>query len=57
MTDYIDKDKLAKSAVDYSYGKPNAHCSLCEHFIRSGFCHIVAGKIDPAWWCNRFKRD
>ena len=58
MTDYIDKvgNKLPKSEVDYSYGKPHAHCAMCEHFLRPHSCQIVAGTIDPEWWCNRFKR-
>lgn len=47
--------KLAKSAVDYSKGKPKAHCGLCKHYEGSGDCEIVAGVINPAMWCNRFE--
>lgn len=49
--------KLAHDAVDYSEGKPHAHCSLCEHFIPAGpHCQIVADPIAPHMWCERFER-
>lgn len=44
-----------KSEVDYSMGLPEAHCSLCEHY-RIDKCEIVAGKIEPDHWCEKFDK-
>lgn len=46
--------KLSKDAVDYSKGLPDAHCGICEYY-RAGQCLLVAGDIDPNYWCDRFK--
>ena len=46
--------KRAKESVDYSAGKPHAHCGLCKHFERPDACELVAGKIDPKMWCKLF---
>jgi len=47
--------KYTKSEVGYSYGKPHAHCGLCEHY-RAGSCEIVQGDIRPDYWCEKFKK-
>jgi hypothetical protein len=46
--------KRSKASVDYSAGKPHAHCGLCRHFEKPDACELVEGKIDPARWCNLF---
>ena len=49
--------KFKKSEVDYSKGKPHAHCGICEHFRpESRSCTLVEGDIDPAYWCEKFER-
>ena len=47
--------KYHKSEVDYSQGKPHAHCGLCVHY-RFHACEIVIGVILPEMWCNKFKK-
>jgi hypothetical protein len=47
--------KMSKSQADYSPGKPNAHCGICEHYENRS-CELVAGPIDPAMWCRLFLR-
>lgn len=49
-------NKLTKDQVDYSRGKPNAHCSICVHWLGAGMCEIVSGPIAPEMWCEKFKR-
>ena len=56
MTDYIDTDKYDKDEVDYSLGYKPAHCGICQHYLTSGHCRIVAGKIDPKYWCKKFQK-
>jgi hypothetical protein len=46
--------KRDKQSVDYSKGKPNAHCEICTHFEKPQSCELVEGKIDPAMWCKLF---
>jgi len=48
--------KLNKSSVDYSEGKPHAHCGLCRHFEPPHSCEIVEGTIEPHMWCERFEK-
>ncbi len=53
----VDSDKYDKDEVDYSLGYKPAHCGICEHYLTSGHCRIVAGKIDPKYWCKKFKKN
>jgi hypothetical protein len=46
--------KKYKDEVDYSKGKPNAHCSLCKHYYDHE-CDLVQGYIQPQMWCKLFK--
>lgn len=59
----------AKSEVDYSVGKPHAHCGKltngdafsCRHFLparttESGHCELVEGTIARNHWCKLFDR-
>ncbi len=48
-------EKLSKEAVDYSPGKGQSRCFLCEHFIPRQSCEIVEGRIREDYWCKRFK--
>lgn len=48
-------EKQTKADVDYSKGHPRAHCGICEHY-RNHTCSLVAGAIDPAYWCKLFRR-
>lgn len=48
--------KKDKSTVDYSRGKPDAHCALCQHFRSPDRCALVRGTISPSMWCRLFKR-
>jgi hypothetical protein len=50
-------DKLAKADVQYGPGKRTERCYVCEHFIPAHGCELVAGRIQPDAWCNRFKRE
>lgn len=55
LDDEAGDAKLAKSDVDYSPGKGETRCKNCEHFKGDGVCAIVAGGIDPDYWCEKFK--
>lgn len=46
--------KKAKADVDYSAGKPDAHCGLCKHFRAPNRCALVKGVIAPNMWCKLF---
>ncbi len=54
-------DLLSKASVHYQT-QPHAgqHCSDCAYFIPGasatalGQCRLVAGRIDPMGWCERF---
>lgn len=48
-------DKLAKSEVHYGEGHKGAFCSMCVHY-KAYKCSIVAGRIHPKGWCDRFER-
>jgi hypothetical protein len=58
VRDSIDKAvKKPKSEVNYS--KATNHkdkCGNCSHFIQSGRCTLVQGKIHPSYWCKLFER-
>jgi hypothetical protein len=56
VNDYIDKDKFTKESVNYSLGYKPAHCGICQHFLRPSACELVAGQIDPKYWCKKFKK-
>lgn len=46
-----------KDEVDYSPGHPRGdHCGVCSHYLGSRLCELVRGDIDPAYWCDRFRR-
>lgn len=53
-------EKRAKSEVNYSLG--GEHCHACVNFINEnektemGECKLVAGPINPHYWCELFKR-
>lgn len=49
-----DMAKMAKSEVDYSPGMRESRCRNCQHFLPPSACEIVAGRIDPDYWCRRF---
>ncbi len=48
--------KQDKRTVKYSLGKPDSHCSICSHFDVYGKCSLVAGNIDPMYWCTLFAK-
>jgi len=50
----VQKAKKSKSSVDYSKGKPNAHCGICVHY-EEGSCKLVSGEIEPDMWCELFE--
>jgi hypothetical protein len=47
--------KVAKASVDYSHGKPHAHCGICRHY-HDHACTIVVGYIEPQMWCELFAK-
>lgn len=47
--------KASKASVDYSPGMGETRCRNCEHFRRPAACAVVAGPIDPDYWCKRFE--
>jgi len=49
-------NKEAKSDVDYSKGKPQAHCGLCRYYHANGTCSLVEGEIKPQMWCELFTK-
>ena len=55
--------KVAKSTVDYSPGHQSSHCGddgklgrtgMCSHYQHPHGCEVVAGDINPDYWCRRF---
>jgi hypothetical protein len=48
--------KRNKDDVDYSQGKPNAHCGICEHYRPDYQCDLVKGIIRPECWCKLFDK-
>lgn len=46
--------KRAKDAVDYGLGHEGSRCGICVHYITGGSCRLVAGKINPSYWCKFF---
>jgi len=48
-------NKEAKADVDYSLGKPNAHCGMCRYY-HDHVCSLVAGRIEPQMWCELFTK-
>ena len=52
--------KQKPDEVDYSFGKPEAHCGLCTHFdqqmILAGTCQKVTGVVIYYDWCRLFTR-
>ena len=48
-------DKATKDSVRYTdHGTEKEHCSICRRYIRGGACMVVAGRVSPRGWCNRF---
>jgi hypothetical protein len=49
--------KYTKAQVKFeSPARGKDRCGACIHYIRGGSCDIVAGKIKPGDWCNKFRR-
>lgn len=55
-------DKVTKASVNYSRGMGNTRCRNCVHFEKPNACELVSsdgpptpGRIDPEYWCERFK--
>ncbi len=46
--------KRQKAEVDYSIGKLNAHCGICEYYSDHE-CSKVIGVIKPEMWCELFE--
>jgi hypothetical protein len=49
--------KFTHEEVDYSKGKPHAHCGLCEHYHGVDDCVLVVAPIRPAMWCRKFEHN
>lgn len=49
--------KKTKEEVDYSKGMPQSHCGICRHFREPSSCTLVAGKINPEYWCKLFEKN
>jgi hypothetical protein len=49
------KRKASKQSVHYSQGMKTRHCGICQHFQPPHSCEVVEGKIDPEYWCEKFK--
>jgi len=55
-----DDNLLSPESVDYSPGIGEKVCGNCVHYIvekdgaPTSLCEIVAGDIDPEYWCKRF---
>lgn len=47
--------KKDKDEVNYSKGKPNAHCGMCKYYYDHK-CELVAGRIMPTMWCELFEK-
>lgn len=49
--------KVSKESVRYSdRGSDKEHCAICAHYQGNNTCEVVAGKVSPHGWCERFKR-
>jgi hypothetical protein len=60
--------KKSKEEVQYSKGHAHSHCGpvfhddrwYCKHFearaTRMGGCEVVAGAIDPEFWCTEYNK-
>lgn len=49
--------KLPKPSVDYREGDDTWNCRTCRHRQGEDACLIVAGEIDPRFWCKRWTED
>jgi hypothetical protein len=51
--------EYSKSEVRYidNHGSSDEQCSKCVHYVNKTTCEIVKGKINPAGWCDKFKRN
>lgn len=47
--------KQDKKTVKYGPGMTESHCAICRHYDDHK-CSLVAGKIDPAYWCTLFHK-
>ena len=48
----------SKAAARYrDNGGRDEHCSLCRHFIPTGRCKRVEGRISPRGWCKYFSQE
>lgn len=53
--EHAEDAKLDKADVRYSPAKDEDRCRNCVHFEVPSRCEIVAGDIDPDYWCERFE--
>lgn len=51
--------KKSKASVEYTddHGTSSEQCAKCKHYVNATTCAVVAGKINPAGWCDQFSRD
>ena len=54
-TQIADAMKRPKADVDYSHGKPDAHCGICEWYERHT-CEKVRGVINEDMWCRLWQK-
>lgn len=48
--------KLSHEEVDYGPGHEDAHCGICEHFIKRGpHCEKVVDPIAWPMWCKKYE--
>lgn len=60
----LPRRKFSKESANYSPGMEDRRCRNCTYFIsafqgqpyKQGACKLVAGKIDPEYWCKHFRR-
>ncbi len=50
----VKEPKLSKTSVNYSKGMGKTKCKNCAHFVGRDVCRIVAGYVDPNYWCQKF---
>jgi|SwirhisoilCB2_FD_contig_21_40597106_length_254_multi_7_in_0_out_0_1 hypothetical protein len=50
------RGKFSKAEVDYSRGMGETRCKNCTHYMGNHVCELVAGDIDPEYWCKKFQK-
>lgn len=49
--------KVTPQSVNYSKSTMRRdRCGACRHFEPPKSCKLVAGRIDPSYWCKLFER-